>query len=72
MKLCVNLSQVNHISQLSCYYSSNVASRYGTRMKKVNILRAYYGYGRTTTTATGGLRLRACYRRTMGLRPGVS
>ena len=34
---------------------------YGTRSKKVNVLRAYYtyGYGRTTTMATGVLRLRA-------------
>ncbi len=33
---------------------------YGTRSKKVNVLRAYYtyGYGRTTPTATGVLRLR--------------
>ena len=33
---------------------------YGTRIKKVNVLRAYYayGYGRTTLTATGVLRLR--------------
>ena len=33
---------------------------YGTRIKKVNVLRAYYayGYGRTTPTATGVLRLR--------------
>ena len=32
---------------------------YGTRIKKVNVLRAYYayGYGRTTLTATGVLRL---------------
>ena len=38
---------------------------YGTRIKKVNVLRAYYvyGYGRTTLTATGVLRsrLRAYY-----------
>ena len=33
-------------------------TNYGTRSKKVNVLRAYYGYGRTTTTATGVLRLR--------------
>ena len=34
--------------------------QYGTRSKKVNVLRAYYtyGYGRTTPTATGVLRLR--------------
>ena len=34
--------------------------RYGTHIKKVNVLRAYYtyGYGRTTLTATGILRLR--------------
>ena len=32
---------------------------YGTRIKKVNVLRAYYayGYGRTTLTATGVRRL---------------
>ena len=38
---------------------------YGTRIKKVNVLRAYYayGYGRTWSKATGvlGLRLRAYY-----------
>ena len=36
------------------------ADRYGTRIKKVNVQRAYYayGYGRTTLTATGVLRLR--------------
>ena len=36
---------------------------YGTRIKKVNVLRAYYtyGYGRTTLMATGVRRLRACY-----------
>ena len=32
--------------------------RYGTRIKKVNVLQVYYGYGRTTLTATGVLRLR--------------
>ena len=34
-------------------------TRYGTRIKKVNILRAYYtyDYGRTTFMATGVLRL---------------
>ena len=33
---------------------------YGTRIKKVNVLRAYYayGYGRTTPMATDVLRLR--------------
>ena len=45
-----------------------MAEMYGTRIKKVNVLRAYYaygygrttptGYGRTTLTATGVLRLR--------------
>ena len=36
------------------------SSTYGTHIKKVNVLRAYYtyGYGRTTLTATGVLRLR--------------
>ena len=36
-----------------------LVSSYGTRIKKVNVLRAYYtyGYGRTTLTATG-VRLR--------------
>ena len=41
------------------------AELYGTRIKKVNVLQAYYtyGYGRTTLTATGvlGLRLRLYY-----------
>ena len=37
---------------------SSLDMRYGTRIKKVNVLRAYYGYGRTTTMATGVLRLR--------------
>ena len=31
---------------------------YGTRINKVNVLQAYYGYGRTTLTATGVLHLR--------------
>ena len=50
---------------------------YGTRIKKVNVLRAYYGYGRTTPTATGVLRLRLRayyaygYGRTMPTATGV-
>ena len=44
---------------------------YGTRSKKVNVLRAYYtyGYGRKTPTATGVLRLRL--RRTTPTATGV-
>ena len=40
--------------------SQKIYANYGTRSKKVNVLRAYYtyGYGRTTTMATGVLRLR--------------
>ena len=40
-------------------YPVCLAITYGTRIKKVNVLRAYYayGYGRTTLTATGVLRL---------------
>ena len=41
-------------------YVYGLNSPIGTRIKKVNVLRAYYayGYGRTTLTATGVLRLR--------------
>ena len=42
-----------------------ITLQYGTRSKKVNVLRACYGYsyGRATATGTGVLRLRerACY-----------
>ncbi len=43
-----------------CTCSASFLYLYGTRSKKVNVLRAYYtyGYGRTTPTATGVLRLR--------------
>ena len=50
-----------HVSDV-CVHVCDV---YGTRIKKVNVLRAYYayGYGRTWSKATGvlGLRLRAYY-----------
>ena len=46
---------VNPLATLQAY-----VHKYGTRSKKVNVLRVYYtyGYGRTTTMATGVLRLR--------------